>query len=347
MKSVPAVANVAASVASLIFGSNSEYMTHHLHDGARQLQPPFTIPDYTSPPTDYALAATPEAYRDDAVIDAGRDADANNTCFEEEVTVCQIPFVPPVESPRVGVVFYGGALVDPRAYSPIAKELSERYGIAVALQIFQADLAFGMDGTCSSGRVELASELFPSVEKFTLVGHSLGGVAAFTNVWSAQNDTDTKVGGLALLGSYIRQDIGCGPIDFSSTQLPTASVNGTLDFIVNSTNFEQGQSLLPVNDTFHMAILGGNHQQFGSYDDSDRVEILGPAQVDGNATIPEKVQLDMTISAIAHVASRMGIPLPEMEQEEEETVTSGGSSAIVFSLAVVTSSFLFSAFFGF
>lgn len=273
-------------------------------------------------------------YRDDAVIDAGREADANGTCFED-ISACQIPFVPSVDSPRVGVVFYGGGLVDPRGYSPIAKDLAERYGIAVALQIFDSDVALDF-GSCDTGRVKLASELFPSVEKWTLAGHSLGGVAAQVDTWSARNDTDTKIGGLALLGSYVGPGAGCGEITFASTNLPMASVNASLDLIINSTNFQSGQALLPVNDTFHMEILGGNHGQFGSYDASERFEVLG--QIDGNATIPETVQLDLSASAIAHVASRMGIPLPEMGLGDD--MTSGGSRIVSFGGLVVVASSL-------
>lgn len=330
--------NLAASIASLI-GGGSEYSYLFDLDGAgRQLQ--FTIPNYTSPPTDFALSCTPEAYRDDAAVDMGRDADANGICADD-VTVCQIPFVPTaVTSPKLGVVFYGGALVDPRAYSPVAKQLAERYGIAVALQIFNADIAFGAT-SCDSGRVKLAQVLFPSVEKWTLAGHSLGGVAAMVDVWSAQNETDTKVGGLALLGSYLRQDVGCGEIDFSQTSIPMASVNATFDLIVNSTNFQKGQSLLPVDDTFHMEIVGGNHAQFGSYDNSERFEVLG--QVDGNATIPEKVQLDLSVAAIAHVASRMGVPLAEVESTTTSRascrnglVAAGGAIAVASTLSLLS-----------
>ena len=148
-----------------------------------------------------------------------------------------------------------------------------------------------------------------------------------SDVWSAQNDTSTKIGGLVLLASYVRQDFGCGAVDFSDTDLPAASVNATEDLIVNSTNFATGEAFLPPNDTFHLEILGGNHAQFGSYDSSERFEVLG--QVDGNATIPEKVQLDLATSAIAHVASRMGIPLPQVEVGGEAT-TSGSSRAHTF-----------------
>jgi hypothetical protein len=315
---------LSASVASLygeFFPSNG--------GGARQADPPM-IPDYTSPPTDFALACTPVEYRDDAVIDAGRDADANGTCFDD-VSACQIPFVPPsVESPRLGVVYYGGGLVDPRAYSPIAKDLAERYGIAVALQIFNRDVA--LFGGCDTQRVIYASERFPTVEKWVLAGHSLGGVAAFSDAWSAQNDTDSNIGGVVLMGSYVQQGLGCGETDFSKTTTPFASVSATLDLIVNNTNFELGQPFLPVNDTFHLEILGGNHGQFGSYDASERFAVLG--QTDGNATIPEEVQLDLTTSAIAHVASRMGIPLAELEDGYS---TTSGSGHLLSSLVVVAS----------
>lgn len=291
-----------------------------LLDKTRRLQQP-ALPDYTSPPTDFALACTPEAYRSDKIIDKGRDAAANNTCFEDP-NVCQIPFVPPISSPRIGVVFHNGALVDPRAYSPICKQLAERYGIAVALQIYKDDLPFALD-SCNTNRTQLASLVFPTVEKWTLAGHSMGGIAAMADAWSSQ---DSTIGGLALLGSYVRQDVGCGEIDFFRTKFPMASVNASLDLVINQTNFVMSQSLLSENDTFYMEVMGGNHQQFGSYDNSERQALLG--QVDGNASIPETIRLDLSIAAIAHVASRIGIPFPEMNQEVEQSATSKGGRRI-------------------
>jgi hypothetical protein len=95
----------------------------------RWLQPP-NIPNYTSPPLPDAIQATPEAYRSDEVIDAARAAAAAGNCSAatDDGNRCHIPFSPPSElfdpegddPSKVGVIFYGGALVDPRAYSPIA-----------------------------------------------------------------------------------------------------------------------------------------------------------------------------------------------------------------------------------
>jgi pimeloyl-ACP methyl ester carboxylesterase len=236
-----------------------------------------------------------------------------------------------LDTAKLGVVFYGGGLVDPRGYSPVAKALSERYGMAVAIQIFEDDLALRM-GSCNTGRLDLAEEEFPYIEKWVLVGHSWGGIAAMTDLWTHMNDTD-RIAGLVLLASYIVDDLGCGQIDFSSTSIPMASVNASLDGIVNVTNFLRGQQLLPINDTFHMEILGGNHGQFGSYDDSERTSLFG--QVDGNATIPETVQQDLVVGAIANVAARSGIPLAMWDEAVNDN-TSGGSHGQLGCLAVVS-----------
>ncbi|CAJ1968415.1 unnamed protein product [Cylindrotheca closterium] len=46
------------------------FTTLQWEEGRRQLQ---QIPDYTSPPTELALEATPEAYRSDELMDQIRD----------------------------------------------------------------------------------------------------------------------------------------------------------------------------------------------------------------------------------------------------------------------------------
>lgn len=93
--------------------------------GGRWLQQ-MNIPNYTSPPLEDAIQATPEAYRSDDVMDAARAAAAAGNCTADG-NRCHIPFSPPREifeasssSSKVGVIFYCGGLVDPRAYSPIA-----------------------------------------------------------------------------------------------------------------------------------------------------------------------------------------------------------------------------------
>ena len=318
--------------------------------GERHLQ--FQLPDYTSPPLEVALEATPALFRNDTFFNQTRDMiDIDGTC-NDNVTGCQILFPPPAEAiesgtAKIGVLFYGGALVDPRSYSVIAKTLSDVYGFAVAVPIFPNDVAYlGCSGT---NRIPFAASAFPDVEKWLLVGHSMGGIGAQVDLWNAMNETDHgSLGGLVLLGSYIRPDLGCGAIDFSQTNIPMASAFGLLDGIVNRTNYDLGQNFLPVNDTFFLDVMGGNHGNFGHYDYSLRKTIL--FQFDGDALIPRDVQIDLTIGAIVHAASRMGVPLPsftksttvtticdENEQKSEDSdmskqpqLSSGSSSRLLW-----------------
>jgi hypothetical protein len=178
------VAGALASLAPFIDGIQEDIF-HRLLQG-------FTLPDYTSPPLLEALSATPLAFRDDDAVDAARTLDVAGQCTnEEDIEACQILFPPTGAAvasgtSKIGVVLYNGALVDPRAYSLIGQTLSRNYGIPVAIPIFSNDLATltTANGTCGSGRIPLASAAFPYVEKWVLVGHSYGGVAAQNDFWA-------------------------------------------------------------------------------------------------------------------------------------------------------------------
>lgn len=310
--------NITSSLLlSLILDNND--LNLNIHSSSYSYRHLQTLPDYTSPPTIDAIEATPVDYRDDSVIDDAREAAASGLCSTLDPGACQILFPPSkdFESPSLGVLFYGGALVDPRSYSPIAKELSEHYGLAVSIPIFKQDVAF--EG-CTSDRLELALRAFPSVKKWIMAGHSMGGIGVMSEVWTAATssqgtndggegyDPYDLIGGFVMIASYVRQDVGCGAVDFSKLDIPAASVIGELDGVVNITNWEIGQNLLSKENTLFISIPGGNHGNFGSYDYSGRKTILG--QNDGNATIPKSVQQNLATSAILYVVSRGGISLP-------------------------------------
>jgi hypothetical protein len=298
-----------------------------------QPAPASSFPSYTSPPTLRALLATPEAYRSDAFVEAARRSSADHLCSEVSSSsqgdrnLCHIPFDPLAKS-QVGVMLYVGAFVDPRAYAPLAQRLSQRYGLPVVIPVFDKDvpLNFGSPSMCNSGRLELAQAEFPNVNKWVLAGHSLGGLAAAADVWTAMTaaaseeeeiataDDRTatkrmdKIGGLVLMASDI-QNIGCGETDFSATHLPMAMVTASEDTVLNATRWELNRRKAS-QETFYVDVMGGNHGQFGSYDDSGRIDVLGPSQLDGTATIPDIVQWDISAAAIYHVAARTGVPLP-------------------------------------
>jgi len=317
-------------------------------DQRRNLQG-FQVPDYTSPPLQDALDATPVKYRDDSFVDNARAAAAANECGggggsdgdeSSNAALCQI-FIEPDEGQfdtksQVGVIIYGGGLVDPRAYSPLARVITSRYGMPVAIPIFEQDLAYPF--SCYTGRIELAnqrasaaaaaaaSKIDSSVRKWVLVGHSLGGSGAMvdlTTIYQQQEERQQRQGsteveatiddiaGLVLLASGSSMQSPCaGQIEFSQSDLPMAVVTASEDLILNKTAFEKNKMLRFNQDqAFFMEILGGNHGQFGSYDSSERKSILN--QTDGDVTIPRRVQLDLSASAIHHVASRSGLSIPQ------------------------------------
>ena len=63
---------------------------------------------------------------------------------------------------------------------------------------------------------------------------------------------------------------------------------GTNDQVLNRDKYEQSRDLLPSNVT-ELTIEGGNHAQFGNY---------GPQAGDGEATVPESEQQQVTAQAI-------------------------------------------------
>lgn len=270
------------------------------------------VPNYTSPPLPVALALTPPPFTDDAVMDAARAAAAAGNCTVDG-NRCQMVLRPDPSlfssASKLGVIFYNGALVDPRSYTPFLARVVRRYGMPVVVPIFAADVAFvGCEGALAE-RLALAAADVPEVEQWILVGHSLGGVAASLDLASAMNDPSLmdQVAGLGLVASYVSQE-PCPGIDFSTLDLPATIVLGVNDEIINRTNLENSFQYLNLNQTQVIDILGGNHAGFGAYNDSLRESLLN--QTSDEATIPPAVQWDLAAAAIYHVAARTNVVLP-------------------------------------
>jgi hypothetical protein len=178
------------------------------------------------------------------------------------------------------------------------------------------------------------------------MGHSFGGTAAAADLWAIANSNGSNhnassasspptldaIAGLALLASDVGPVPPCGNIDFSNLGFPVALVTASNDLIQNKTRFEENLANVPPNNTLLVDVLGGNHGGFGSYNASDRVEILGPRQVDGPMQIDPTVQWDLSAAAAANVASMSGAEFPQQVAvpAPSPSATSGGKPSFCF-----------------
>ncbi|MBO9130790.1 alpha/beta hydrolase [Bacillus sp. 165] len=179
----------------------------------------------------------------------------------------------PKESKKTGVILYPGAKVEPEAYSYIAQQLSKQ-GYYVGIPEVTLNLAI-----TSINKAEEMMEKYPSVEKWYVGGHSLGGVSAGSFAY----DNLDMVDGLFFLGSYPMNSN-----DFSETHLPILSIYAERDGLTTLGDIEDSESLLS-DETVLYEIKGGNHAQFGIY---------GPQKGDNEAEISVKDQQDIIVDVL-------------------------------------------------
>ncbi len=173
-------------------------------------------------------------------------------------------FTPLDVEPEKGVIIYPGGHVDPRAYAPLAKEIA-RAGYLVILPPMPLNLAFT--------NMNIADEIMtanPSVEKWYVGGHSLGGAMAAEYVAANAG----KVEGLFLWASYSAESTDLSIIP----DLKVLSIYGTEDGHVEELRYSRER--LPENVVW-VEMDGANHAQFGWY---------GIQSGDGVATISREFQ---------------------------------------------------------
>lgn len=180
-----------------------------------------------------------------------------------------VTFSPVGREPWTAFVFYPGGRVDYRAYAVPLRRIAE-HGYLVVLLPVRLNLAF-----FDVNAAQPAMAAFPSIRKWVVGGHSLGGVAAALYA-SRRADIDAVV----FWASY--------PADntLKNKDPQILSVYGTLD-MGGSESFTASRANLPADATF-VAIEGGNHAQFGDY---------GFQPGDNEATITRREQQDQVVAA--------------------------------------------------
>ncbi len=158
------------------------------------------------------------------------------------------------------VLFFPGGLVDPTAYVPLARGLSEA---GYNLHIIKMPWRLSTKGY---NQIKTLFDLQDEEKKFILGGHSQGGKMAAQFVFENQDLID----GLFLLGTSHPRDI-----DLSPLAIPTLKLYAEHDGLASVAEVKQNAHLLPENSQLNL-LVGGNHSQFAH---------TGHLLTDGRATI--------------------------------------------------------------
>jgi hypothetical protein len=186
-------------------------------------------------------------------------------------------FEPIGRQPEAGFIFYPGGLVEPEAYAPFLRAIAEQ-GYSAYLAPMPFDLA--LFGWKRATTVIMRSR---AIEKWAIGGHSLGGVAACRYAGKYARNID----GVVLWASYPSETFR-----IEESGLPVMSIYGTNDGLSTPAKIDDNRPFLPP-DTEYIEIEGGNHTQFGWYNNDELQEGDLPAD------ISRQEQQDQTVEATA------------------------------------------------
>lgn len=173
--------------------------------------------------------------------------------------------------PTAGLIFYGGGLIDPRAYAHILKPIVEAgYLVVVVKAPFDLPIT-------DIGAVDGIVADHPGVTQWVVGGHSLGGVAAST--FAAGNPRVTP--NLLLWASYPYSDLA--DVD----EVRVLSVSGSNDGLTSPADVEASKAKLPEGTEF-VVIEGAVHSYFGDY---------GEQPGDGTPTISKEEAQQQIVAA--------------------------------------------------
>jgi len=181
-------------------------------------------------------------------------------------------FIPSGSYDKV-VFFYPGAMVDPKAYVPICRQIAE-HGIHVFLIKMPGRMAmYGYNKPWELGLLD------DTTKTYILAGHSQGAKMAAQFVYEHPGMIDK----LILIGTTHPRDIS-----LAQHSIPVLKIYGTRDGVANDSDVLANRSRLPDAAKF-VRIDGANHSQFGYY---------GSQFGDHEATITREQQQAQTLNEI-------------------------------------------------
>ena len=157
----------------------------------------------------------------------------------------------PARAPAL--VFFPGALVDPRAYLPLARAVAGAGHRVFLVELPRRGAFGGADSPELDARIR--SALLAQGGAVVVAGHSKGAVVASR----VAADDPEGLSGLVIIGSSHPRDH-----DLSSLRIPVTKIVGTRDGLASPARVRENASLLPPQ-TRWLWIEGANHSQFGWY----------------------------------------------------------------------------------
>jgi len=176
-------------------------------------------------------------------------------------------------------IFFPGAMVDPKAYVPLCRKISEN-GIKVYL--------IKMPWRLASKGYEIPKQLNLFADKtktYILSGHSQGGKMAAQFV----KENPNLIQKLILIGTTHPRDIS-----LAESKIPIMKIYGSKDGVADEKTIFKNKAKLPPNTKF-IKIEGANHGQFGYY---------GFQLGDDSATISREKQQEETLRHILNFISK-------------------------------------------
>lgn len=179
-----------------------------------------------------------------------------------------VVMTPTGQADGVGIVFIPGAKVDPYAYMATFRQVVAN-GTTVVITKPTLNLAFFDTRPLATFEAHA-----PSVTRWGVGGHSLGGVRAC----QLAQDAD----GLLLLGSYCANDISRSYID-------VLSVSGSRDGLSTPAKVDAARDKLPSTATM-TEIQGSNHADFGAYGDQPGDRTATISRADARQQISDAIE---------------------------------------------------------
>jgi pimeloyl-ACP methyl ester carboxylesterase len=156
---------------------------------------------------------------------------------------------------EVGLIFFPGGMVDPRAYAPLARAVATEGHTAVIMELPRRGAFGGADDPALFDRAQRIMTSSGGPRRWIIAGHSRGAVVTS----QLASERPPRMAGVVLIGTTHPRDV-----DLSGLTVPVTKIVATRDGLARSAAVEANRHLLPVS-TRWVRIEGGNHSQFGWY----------------------------------------------------------------------------------